>query len=126
MRILTMGMGGVKASHTYEPGPHVGLKPRKSGQACATISAMTAQAEATPPIDATALWHAIGRLEDGQRQTAYALGRLEEGQHQLSQRMDRMDQRMDRLEKRIERLLYAGVAVGGAILAAVVVGQFFG
>ena len=87
---------------------------------------MTTQAEATPPIDATALWHAIGRLEDGQRQTAYALGRLEEGQHQLSQRMDRMDQRMDRLEKRIERLLYAGVAVGGAILAAVVVGQFFG
>ena len=87
---------------------------------------MTTQAEATPPIDATALWHAIGRLEDGQRQTAYALGRLEEGQHQLSQRMDRMDQRMDRLEKRIERLLYAGLAVGGAILAAVVVGQFFG
>ena len=105
---------------------------------------MTTQAEATPPIDATALWHAIGRLEDGQRQTAYAIGRLEEGQQQLSQRMDRMeqsfnqrmdrmdqrmdrlDQRMDRLEKRIERLLYAGVAVGGAILAAVIVGQFFG
>ena len=132
-----------------------GLKPRKSSPSLCYHPGMTTQAEATPPIDATALWHAIGRLEDGQRQTAYAIGRLEEGQQQLSQRMDRMeqsfnqrmdrmeqsfnqrmdrmdqrmdrlDQGMDRLEKRIERLLYAGVAVGGAILAAVIVGQFFG
>ena len=48
-------------------------------------------------------------------------------EQQTSQRMDlfenRMNQRIDLSEKRIERLLYAGLAIGGAFLAAVVVGQ---
>ena len=56
--------------------------------------------------------------------------RMDLSENRTNQRMDllenRVNQRIDLLEKRIERLLYAGLAVGGAILAAVVVGQIFG
>ena len=80
-----------------------------------------------PPNDEAALWHSMGRIEEGQRHLSERMGRMEQ---QTSQRMDlfenRTNQRMDLLEKRIERRLYAGLAIGGAILAAVVVGQIFG
>ena len=87
-----------------------------------------------PPNDVAELWRAIGRIEEGQRQLSQRMDRMEQSFNQrmdrmeqsFNERMDRMDQRMDRLERRIERLLYTGLAVGGAILAAVVVGQFFG
>ncbi len=77
----------------------------------------------------------MGRIEESQRHLSERMGRMEQ---QTSQRMDlfgnrtnqrmdllenRMNQRIDLLERRIERLLYAGLAIGGAFLAAVVVGQ---
>ena len=84
-----------------------------------------------PPNDEAALWHSMGRIEEGQRHLSERMGRMEQ---QTSQRMDlfengpenRVNQRIDLLEKRIERRLYAGLAIGVAILAAVVVGQIFG
>ena len=69
-----------------------------------------------PPHDEAALWHSMGRIEEGQRHLSERMGRMEQ----------QTSQRMDLSEKRIERLLYAGLAIGGAILAAVVVGQIFG
>ena len=91
-----------------------------------------------PPNDEAALWHSMGRIEEGQRHLSERMGRMEQltsqrmdlSENRTSQRMDllenRVNQRIDLLEKRIERLLYAGLAIGGAILAAVVVGQIFG
>ena len=98
---------------------------------------MTTLTESGPPNDLSALWHAIGRIEEGQSQLSERMDRMEQSfvqrmdrmEQSFEQRMDRMDRldaRMDRLEKRMERLLYAGVAVGGAILAAVIVGQILG
>ena len=44
------------------------------------------------------------------------LGQLQGELKQLSERMGNLEDRMGRLETRVDRLLYAVIAIGGAIL----------
>ncbi len=79
-----------------------------------------------PPNDEATLWHFMGRIEEGQGISLSEWAVWSSRRASAWTSLKTANQRMDLFEKRIERLLYAGLAIGVAILAAVVVGQIFG
>ena len=77
------------------------------------------------------IWHTLGRLEEGQRRTEAAISDLRDGMRDIQAGMRDLqaglrdvNQRVDRLNGRIDRLFYAIIGMGGALLAATIVGQF--
>ena len=117
---------------------------------------MTTDAETGNQIDAAEVWRAIGRLEgataallEGQREIKAGLEetnrrldeglqeanrRLDEGLQETNRRLDeglqetnrRSDEGLRETNRRIDRLLYANIAIGGALFVAIFVSRFIG
>ncbi len=106
---------------------------------------MTTDAETGNQIDAAEVWRAIGRLEgataallEGQREIKAGLEetnrRLDEGLQEANRRLDeglqetnrRSDEGLRETNRRIDRLLYANIAIGGALFVAIFVSRFIG
>ena len=80
--------------------------------------------------DSNNIWHTLGTLKKGQRG-------LDEGQRRLEAALLENQRRTDTalldlqaglrdVNRRIDRLFYAIIGMGGALLAATLVGQFLG
>lgn len=84
---------------------------------------MTTDAETGNQIDAAEVWRAIGRLEG-------TTAALLEGQREIKAGLEETNRRSDEglreTNRRIDRLLYANIAIGGALFVAIFVSRFIG
>ena len=94
---------------------------------------MTTDADTGQQIDAASVWRAVGRLEgkmdaleNGQRETNQRIDHVDQRVDHLGQRLDHVSQRLDYVSQRVDRLFYAILAVGGGLLAAMLVTRFVG
>ena len=84
---------------------------------------MTTDPDTGNQIDAVEVWRAIGRLEG-------TTAALLEGQREIKAGLEETNRRSDEglreTNRRIDRLLYANIAIGGALFVAIFVSRFIG
>ena len=88
---------------------------------------MTASAEEQRrQVDATHVWRAIAQFEGKQNMMLKRIEQIARHFDNMEARFTRLEARVDRLEAKVERLLYAMIAIGGALFVAIFASRFVG